>query len=104
MDFITLALLRKYVSDTIASLDLKGVDGKSAYEIAVENGFLGNEEEWLNSLHGITPHIGENNNWFIGELDTGVLATPNLEGYYHESDLIALTSEEILEICRKKGD
>ena len=29
-----------------------GVDGKSAYEIAVENGFEGTEEEWLNSLVG----------------------------------------------------
>ena len=29
-----------------------GEDGKSAYEIAVENGFEGTEEEWLESLHG----------------------------------------------------
>ena len=29
-----------------------GKDGKSAYEIAVDNGFKGNETEWLNSLHG----------------------------------------------------
>ena len=27
-----------------------GADGKSAYEIAVENGFIGTEEEWLDSL------------------------------------------------------
>lgn len=27
-----------------------GVDGKSAYEIAVDNGFVGTEEEWLASL------------------------------------------------------
>ena len=26
--------------------------GKSAYEIAVRNGFEGTEEEWLASLHG----------------------------------------------------
>lgn len=30
----------------------KGEDGKSAYEIAVENGFVGTESEWLDSLHG----------------------------------------------------
>lgn len=30
----------------------KGEDGKSAYEIAVENGFVGTEEEWLVSLKG----------------------------------------------------
>ena len=29
-----------------------GADGKSAYEIAVENGFIGTEEEWLASLKG----------------------------------------------------
>lgn len=28
------------------------VDGKSAYEIAIENGFMGTEQEWLNSLKG----------------------------------------------------
>lgn len=28
------------------------LDGKSAYEIAVKNGFEGTEEEWLDSLHG----------------------------------------------------
>src|SRR5690554_5557813 len=29
-----------------------GVDGKSAYEVAVENGFEGTEQEWLDSLKG----------------------------------------------------
>lgn len=29
-----------------------GKDGKSAYEIAVEHGFTGSEEDWLKSLHG----------------------------------------------------
>ena len=29
-----------------------GKDGASAYEIAVEHGFEGTEEEWLESLHG----------------------------------------------------
>ena len=29
-----------------------GADGKSAYEIAVENGFVGTEAEWLDSLKG----------------------------------------------------
>lgn len=29
-----------------------GEDGKSAYEIAVDNGFVGTEAEWLESLHG----------------------------------------------------
>ena len=29
-----------------------GKDGKSAYEIALDHGFVGSEEEWLDSLHG----------------------------------------------------
>lgn len=29
-----------------------GTDGKSAYELAVESGYTGTEEEWLASLHG----------------------------------------------------
>ncbi len=32
--------------------NLKGQDGKSAYEIAKENGFEGTEKEWLESLKG----------------------------------------------------
>lgn len=35
-----------------------GADGKSAYEIACDNGFVGTEEEWLASLKGyeLTEH------------------------------------------------
>ena len=60
--------------------------GKSAYEIAKENGFNGTETEWLASLkgepgaagangkdgeNGKTPYIGDNGNWYIGADDTG---------------------------------
>lgn len=31
---------------------LPGKDGKSAYEVAVEQGFVGTGDEWLESLHG----------------------------------------------------
>ena len=31
---------------------LPGKDGKSAYEVAVERGFVGTVDEWLESLHG----------------------------------------------------
>ena len=41
-----------------------GPQGKSAYEIAVENGFNGTEQEWLNSLKGSTTIVnyGDNDN------------------------------------------
>jgi hypothetical protein len=29
-----------------------GPEGKSAYEVAIDNGFVGTEQEWLNSLQG----------------------------------------------------
>lgn len=34
------------------AVPVPGKDGKSAYEIAVENGFIGTETEWLESLKG----------------------------------------------------
>ena len=33
--------------------DANGVDGKSAYQVAVDNGFKGTEPEWLNSLKAV---------------------------------------------------
>ena len=92
MDFFTLTFLQRYVSESIENAGT--IQGKSAYDIAVDNGFLGNEEEWLKSLQGLTPHIGENNHWFIGDKDTGILASPS------EEQLVALTTNEILEICK----
>lgn len=38
----------------------KGKDGKSAYEIALENGFVGTETEWLESLKGADGKDGIN--------------------------------------------
>ncbi len=91
--------------------------GMSAYEIALQEGFKGTVEEWLESLvgadgkegvgvagfsynkagellatltdgtminlgviagedgsNGLTPHVDENGNWWIGEVDTGIKA------------------------------
>lgn len=72
MDVISYVLSKKYVDDVLLNSDLKG---KSAYEIAVEHGFEGSEIEWLKSLEGESPYIGENGNWFIGDTDLGVLAS-----------------------------
>ena len=86
--------------------------GQSAYEIAVKNGFQGTEAEWIASLKGVTPHIGENGNWFIGDTDTGISAggsgsgnidaitNPEIDEYF-DNDIIndeadkAITNEEI---------
>ena len=37
----------------------KGTDGKSAYELAVENGYTGTELEWLAALAGEVGADGE---------------------------------------------
>ena len=95
---MTIALLRRYVSDTIANTEFS--DGKSAYEIALDNGFSGSEQEWLESLKGTTPHIGENNHWFIGDIDTGFSVIPDLSDYFQKEELVAMSTEEILEICK----
>lgn len=96
MDFTLYALLKTYIEQSV-----ENIAGKSAYEIAVDNGFIGTEQDWLKSLQGETPYIGENGNWFVGSLDTGVSASPNIEDiYYSREDLIALKEEEILEICK----
>jgi hypothetical protein len=44
MDLVTYALCKKYVKASLAGAGaLKGEDGKSAYEIAVQNGYSGSE-------------------------------------------------------------
>lgn len=39
-------------------INAEGTDGKSAYEVAVENGFIGTVSEWLASLKGDTGASG----------------------------------------------
>ena len=63
---------------------VKGLsDGLSAYEIAVENGFEGTEQEWLDSLQGYTPVKGTD--YWTGEDKTEIVndvlqALPTAEG------------------------
>lgn len=49
MELTTYALMRRYVKSKIEEINVSG-GGKSAYDIAVEKGFSGSEEEWLKSL------------------------------------------------------
>ena len=83
MDVVSYILSKKYIEDSLAGagalkgekgdpftyndftpeqlLALKGEsgnDGKSAYQIAVEKGFIGTEAEWIISLKGETGSIG----------------------------------------------
>lgn len=61
-------------------------DGKSAYELAVYNGYTGTEQEWIKSLHGkdgstVTLDMSTKH-WFLDGVDTGVVAegiTPSID-------------------------
>lgn len=116
MDIITYALAKRYIERSLAGAGaLKGEPGKSAYEVAVENGFSGSETEWLNNLKGsagATPHIGANGNWFIGDADTGISAgtkdynelenKPSINGTVLEGnyEIQSISSEMLGEILR----
>lgn len=99
MDTLTLAIAKSYVDSTLKGAGAiqgkpgtDGKDGKSAYEIAVGNGFIGTEKEWIESLkgsngtNGVSPTIipDDNNTDKIYKLiiaDTnGTIVTPNLIG------------------------
>ena len=83
-DDVTNKVLSTDENGNVVLKNSSGTAGKSAYEIAVDNGFVGTETEWLESLkgsegkkgdNGTTPHIDETTkNWFIGDVDTGILA------------------------------
>ena len=52
--------------------------GNSAYDLAVFNGYIGTEQEWLASLHGADGSTvtlnPTNKHWIIDGIDTGVVA------------------------------
>src|SRR5690606_21963258 len=55
--------------DELKSGGTQGPPGKSAYEIAVENGFEGTEQEWLESLVGPQGPKGETGAQGVGITD-----------------------------------
>lgn len=69
-------------SEIKGSSTTTGNDGKSAYEIAVDNGFIGTETEWLESLKG----------------EPGKDGAPGADGYTPVKGTDYWTSEDITEI------
>lgn len=59
----------------------------------IESGMLKGED-------GLTPYVGSNNNWWIGDIDTGVLArgTDGEDGYTPVKGVDYFTEEEIQQI------
>ena len=68
-----------------------GTDGKSAYNIAVDHGFVGTEAEWLESLNGEPGKDGEPG-------QPGVDGTPGADGYTPVRGTDYWTSDDIAEI------
>ena len=82
LDVVSYILSKQYIEDTLAGAG--ALKGKSAYDIACDNGFIGTPSEWLASLKGGTPQIGANGTWIVDGNDTGVIASPGLAGYATE--------------------
>lgn len=82
---VDLGIPQGYKGDT-------GATGKSAYDIWIDAGNSGNQQDFLKAIRGpqgmpgtngkdgkdgangkdgITPHVGANGNWFNGDIDTG---------------------------------
>lgn len=52
-------VVKSYITVTEESSPTDAMDGKSAYEVAVENGFEGDVYQWLLSLKGAKGEIGD---------------------------------------------
>lgn len=56
-----------------------GADGVTPHIGGNKNWYIGDADtgikaEGADGVNGITPHVGENKNWYIGNVDTGILA------------------------------
>jgi len=69
-----------------------GSDGKSAYEIAVDNGFTGSEEEWLASLGGSSAP-GEGS-WF----NEYCISCHRVDGSMHQASYDQLYQDGVIEV------
>lgn len=90
IDVVTLALAKNYTEAAVAGAGgIKGEDGKSAYQIAVENGFVGTELEWLTSLKGVKGDSGEPGNDYV-LTDTDKIEIANIVINEYDSSIMAI--------------
>ena len=71
----------------------KGKDGKSAYEIAVEHGFVGTEVEWLESLRGADGKDGLPGKDGKNGVDGKDGITPDMSSYATKTDIAELQKQ-----------
>lgn len=79
---------------TISTVGVAGQRGKSAYEVAVDNGFSGTEQEWLESLKGKDGKDGVN-----GTSETVSMNFPTIKSMLDDRAIIA-DSDSLEDILR----
>lgn len=67
------------IEDAVASGEFKGDDGVTPHIGSNGNWYIGDTDTGISAKgtkgdSGITPHIGDNGNWYIGTTDTGISA------------------------------
>lgn len=82
---------------TISTVGVAGQRGKSAYEVAVDNGFTGTEQEWLESLKGKDGKDGVNSTSGTGEPVS--LNFPTIKSMLDDRAIIA-NSDSLEDILR----
>lgn len=70
--------------DDVRAIMVKGEKGYSAYEIAVQNGYAGTEEEWVNSFINATNYYNKT------EVDNKLLEKANVTDIKTDSDIVDL--------------
>ena len=71
----------------------KGADGKSAYQIALDNNFVGSESDWLASLKGAKGDKG----------DTGEQGPQGIQGPQGEKGADGASGKSAYDIAKEKG-
>ena len=86
------ALSRKYTEESLKGAG--ALKGKSPYEIAVDNGYTGTEQEWLESLKGSPEsllsdeEVSEESTWSSAKISEELKKISESGGVvsYHETD------------------
>ena len=82
---------------TISTVGVAGQRGKSAYEVAVDNGFTGTEKEWLESLKGKDGKDGVNGT--SGTSEAVSMNFPSIKSLLDDRAIIA-NSDSLEDILR----
>lgn len=91
---------------TVTPVTVNKTDGSSeSFNIEAKNGTDGNDgKDGVNGQDGLTPSIGANGNWFLGDTDTGkpsrgeIGPTPDLTDYVKNTDYANASKAGVLKI------